>query len=62
MPDLPDAGDLPVASLVRQARHPRVDVEIVIEERLVDVVAEGYDAGVRLSEAIERDMVRRDAP
>jgi DNA-binding transcriptional LysR family regulator len=24
----------------------------------VDIVAEGYDAGVRLSEAIERDMVR----
>jgi DNA-binding transcriptional LysR family regulator len=41
-----------------RARHPRVDVEIVIEERLVDLVAEGYDAGVRLSESIERDMVQ----
>ncbi len=41
-----------------RARHPRIDVEVVVEERLVDVVAEGYDAGVRLSEAIERDMVQ----
>ncbi len=39
-------------------RHPRVDVEVVFEERLVDIVAEGYDAGVRLTEAIERDMVQ----
>jgi DNA-binding transcriptional LysR family regulator len=39
-------------------RHPRVEVEIVIEDRFVDIVAEGYDAGVRLSEAIERDMVQ----
>ena len=41
-----------------RARHPRVEVEVVIEDRLVDIVAEGYDAGVRLSEAIERDMVQ----
>ena len=40
------------------ARHPRVEVEVVIEERLVDIVAEGYDAGVRLTESIERDMVQ----
>jgi DNA-binding transcriptional LysR family regulator len=33
-----------------RARHPRVEVEVVIEERFVDIVAEGYDAGVRLSE------------
>ncbi|WP_375759754.1 LysR family transcriptional regulator [Corallococcus exercitus] len=41
-----------------RARHPRVELEVVIEDRLVDIVAEGYDAGVRLSEAIERDMVQ----
>jgi DNA-binding transcriptional LysR family regulator len=41
-----------------RARHPRVEVEAVIEDRFVDIVAEGYDAGVRLSEAIERDMVQ----
>jgi DNA-binding transcriptional LysR family regulator len=41
-----------------RSRHPRIEIEIVIEERLVDIVAEGYDAGVRLSEAIERDMIQ----
>jgi DNA-binding transcriptional LysR family regulator len=41
-----------------RARHPRIDVEVVIEDRFVDIVAEGYDAGIRLSEAIDRDMVQ----
>jgi len=41
-----------------RARHPRVEIEIAIEERLVDIVEEGFDAGVRESEAIERDMVQ----
>jgi DNA-binding transcriptional LysR family regulator len=41
-----------------RARHPRVEIEVVIEDRFVDIVAERYDAGVRLSEAIERDMVQ----
>lgn len=41
-----------------RARHPRIEVEIVVEDRLVDVVGEGYDAGVRLSESIDRDMVQ----
>jgi DNA-binding transcriptional LysR family regulator len=39
-------------------RHPRIEVEVAVEDRLVDIVAEGYDAGVRLSETIERDMVQ----
>jgi DNA-binding transcriptional LysR family regulator len=47
----------PVLATFRE-RHPRVEVEVVIEERFVDIVAEGYDAGVRLSESIERDMVQ----
>jgi len=41
-----------------RARHPRVEVEVVVEDRFVDIVAENYDAGVRLTEAIERDMVQ----
>jgi DNA-binding transcriptional LysR family regulator len=48
---------MPVLPVFRE-RHPRVDVEVVVEDRFVDIVAEGYDAGVRLSEAIERDMVQ----
>jgi DNA-binding transcriptional LysR family regulator len=41
-----------------RAQHPRVEVEVVAEDRFVDIVEEGYDAGVRLSESIERDMVQ----
>jgi DNA-binding transcriptional LysR family regulator len=41
-----------------RARHPHVDVDVCVEERLVEIVGEGYDAGVRLTEAIERDMCR----
>ena len=41
-----------------RTRYPRVEVDVIVEERLVDIVAEGYDAGVRLSETIERDMVQ----
>lgn len=41
-----------------RARHPRVEVEVTVEDRFVDIVTEGYDAGVRLSESIERDMVQ----
>lgn len=40
------------------ARHPRIEVEIDVSDRLVDIVAEGFDAGVRSSDAIERDMVQ----
>jgi DNA-binding transcriptional LysR family regulator len=47
----------PVLSTFR-ARHPRVELEVAVEDRLVDIVAEGYDAGVRLTEIIERDMVQ----
>ncbi len=41
-----------------RARHPRVEVEVVAENRFVDIVAEGYDAGIRLHEALDRDMVQ----
>ena len=47
----------PVLPTLR-ARHPRVEVEVSVDDHFVDIVAEGYDAGVRLSEAIERDMVQ----
>jgi DNA-binding transcriptional LysR family regulator len=35
-----------------------VEVEVQAENRFVNIVAEGLDAGIRLSEAIERDMVQ----
>jgi DNA-binding transcriptional LysR family regulator len=39
-------------------RHPKVEVEVFVENRFVNIVAEGIDAGIRLSESIERDMVQ----
>jgi len=38
--------------------HPRVTVEVNVDDRLIDVVGSGYDAGIRFGEAIQRDMVR----
>jgi DNA-binding transcriptional LysR family regulator len=32
-------------------------VDLVIESRFVDIVKEGFDAGIRLLEAVPRDMV-----
>jgi DNA-binding transcriptional LysR family regulator len=39
-------------------RHPKVEVEVQVDNRFVNIVGEGLDAGIRLSEAIERDMVQ----
>ncbi len=39
------------------ARYPAVSVDLVIEGRFVDIVAEGFDAGVRLGEAVPQDMI-----
>ena len=38
-------------------RHPAVHVDLVTEGRLVDIVAEGFDAGVRLGESVPQDMI-----
>ncbi|HEX7340894.1 MAG TPA: LysR family transcriptional regulator [Rhodanobacteraceae bacterium] len=37
--------------------YPDIKVEIGIENRLVDIVAEGFDAGVRDGEQVARDMI-----
>ncbi len=39
------------------ARHPRVRVELVGEDRLVDLVAENFDAGLRFGHRVEADLV-----
>jgi DNA-binding transcriptional LysR family regulator len=39
------------------ARYPAVRVELVAESGLVDIVASGYDAGVRWGESLAQDMV-----
>ncbi|HUQ12244.1 MAG TPA: LysR family transcriptional regulator [Steroidobacteraceae bacterium] len=37
--------------------HPRLVVEVHTDEAFIDIVAQGYDAGVRLGEAVQQDMV-----
>lgn len=37
--------------------HPQVHLDVVSDGRLSDIVAEGFDAGIRLAEAVPKDMV-----
>lgn len=37
--------------------YPDIHVEIVVDTRFVDIVADGFDAGVRLFEDVPRDMI-----
>ena len=39
------------------AAYPQVQLEIFAEDRLVDIVAEGFDAGIRLGELVDKDMI-----
>ena len=38
-------------------QYPDIKVEIVIDYGLTDIVAERYDAGVRLGEQVAKDMI-----
>ncbi|KAB7646200.1 LysR family transcriptional regulator [Polymorphobacter fuscus] len=39
------------------ARYPDVDVEIIVEDARVDLAASGHDAGIRIGELLEADMI-----
>jgi DNA-binding transcriptional LysR family regulator len=38
-------------------RHPDLTIELTVDDRLIDIVAAGFDAGIRLGEMIEQDMI-----
>lgn len=38
-------------------RYPHIKVEVIIDYGLTDIVAEGYDAGVRPGEQVAKDMI-----
>ena len=44
-----------IANFLR--RYPDMNVELTLEGRHIDIVAEGFDAGIRLAEAVPQDMV-----
>ncbi|AEI62521.1 LysR family transcriptional regulator [Corallococcus macrosporus] len=37
--------------------HPELRIDVTLDDGLRDIVAEGYDAGIRLGERVDRDMV-----
>ncbi|PRY88732.1 LysR family transcriptional regulator [Donghicola tyrosinivorans] len=39
------------------ATHPNLNIEIEVDHRMVDIVRDGFDAGVRLGEEVENDMI-----
>lgn len=39
------------------AAYPKIDLEIISESKLVDIVAGGFDAGVRWDESLAKDMI-----
>ena len=39
------------------AQYPDVDVEVIGEDAMVDLAASGHDAGIRLGELLEADMI-----
>jgi DNA-binding transcriptional LysR family regulator len=55
----PPALDLVLAPMVAPfvATYPQIDLEIVGDSSFVDIVAQGFDAGVRYGEHLARDMI-----
>ncbi|WP_457579760.1 LysR family transcriptional regulator [Ensifer canadensis] len=47
---------LPVVARFLEA-HPKISIEIVVDNDLVDMVSEGFDAGIRFGEVIAQDMI-----
>lgn len=39
------------------AEYPHIHLDIVCDGKLSDIVAEGFDAGIRLAEAVPQDMI-----
>ncbi len=39
-------------------KHPEVRVDVVVDDRQVNLVRDGFDAGIRSREAIHKDMIR----
>ena len=37
--------------------HPHVQLDLVVSDLSVDIVADGYDAGIQLGEVIDKDMI-----
>lgn len=38
-------------------QYPDIQLEIVCEDKLIDIVAAGFDAGIRFEETLQQDMI-----
>lgn len=57
MPRAPFELLIAPALVAFQDAYPAVDIEIAVEARFVDIVKQGYDAGLRYGDCVEQDMV-----
>jgi DNA-binding transcriptional LysR family regulator len=48
-----------VAPLLREfyGAYPQIHLELIADDRFVDLVGEGFDAGIRLGESLAQDMI-----
>ncbi|RZJ79452.1 MAG: LysR family transcriptional regulator, partial [Brevundimonas sp.] len=55
----PGAADTALGPLIAPflQAHPGVQLEIVVDNAFTDVVGEGFDAGVRYGERLDKDMI-----
>ena len=57
------AGEHPASSILWPAiakllpDYPDIKVEVIVDQGLTDIVSERYDAGVRLGEQVDKDMI-----
>ena len=57
------AGEHPASAILWPAiarllpEYPDIKVEVIVDQGLTDIVSERYDAGVRLGEQVDKDMI-----
>lgn len=53
------AADAILMPVVRRLlpEYPDLHIEISVDQKLTDIIGEGFDAGVRLGERVEKDMI-----
>lgn len=57
------AGEHPAVSILQPTLqrilpdHPDIHVEIIVDYGLTDIVAQGFDAGIRIGEQVAKDMI-----
>ncbi|NWD48504.1 LysR family transcriptional regulator, partial [Pseudomonas gingeri] len=54
-----DAAKLLISPVLApfMAAYPQLHLDLMVEDRLVDIVAEGYDAGIRYGATVPQDMI-----